>query len=78
MARRRELRSLAITTSAVCVLSVAHTVELMLDGRGWAFMATVSAILVADTVIALHALATTRRPRDGRDTEPSEEGKEKE
>lgn len=76
MARRNDLKRIVITTGAVSVLSVAHTVELMLDGRGWAFMATVSAVLVTDTVIAIHALAATRSPHGGHDTEHrSEEGK---
>lgn len=76
MARRNDLKRIAITAGAASVLSVAHTVELVLDGRGWAFMAMVSAVLVADTVIALHALAATRSPRGGHDTETrSEEGK---
>lgn len=79
MARRDDLKRIAVTTGAASVLSVAHTVELMLDGRGWAFMAVVSAVLVADTVIAIHALtATPNDPHDGHDTEPSEEEGKKE
>lgn len=68
MARRSELKSLAGALAAASVLSVAHTARLVCDGRGWAFMAVVSGILVAETVIVLHALtASPRAPRDGGD-----------